>query len=103
MEIRLTGAPMGHVTEDAPRIADNLVSRMPLDMADEPDSTHRERCFCRSKDPMGVNAHSRVGRCSRDGESRERWCENAPRPALSVLASPLSFQARESPRLEGGL
>ena len=31
---------MGHVTENAPRIADDLVRGVPLDVADEPDSTH---------------------------------------------------------------
>ena len=31
---------MGHVTEDVPRIAHNLVGSMSFDMADEPDSTH---------------------------------------------------------------
>lgn len=31
---------MGHVAEDAPGIADNLVRGMALDVADEPDTTH---------------------------------------------------------------
>lgn len=32
---------MGHVTEDAPGIAHNLVGCMSFDVADEPDTTHR--------------------------------------------------------------
>jgi len=53
----LTSPAMGHVTEDAPRIAHNLVRSMSFDVTDEPDTTHptvgcgievisdRERCY----------------------------------------------------------
>lgn len=36
----LTGTSVGHITENVPRIAYNLVRCMAFDVTDEPDTTH---------------------------------------------------------------
>lgn len=59
---RLTGTPMGHVAEDVPRIAHDLVVAMSFDVTDEPYTTHAaaQESTLEMKKAVGVCKGSRV-------------------------------------------